>query len=128
LDAIWYFYDLRTNIHHISFETGRLDSIPILLFIVKKFGLEDFIFEVDGNHILVCLFEKVSTGRGKVHKVKVKEPTNQKEKTQGPYLKNFNDTIVTFIFTNNSTIDLVDLAGNKSKCSHTSKLLINTSW
>jgi len=96
-----------------------LDSVPILLGIIKELCFEDFILEGDIGHILVCLFEEVSTGRGKVDEVEIEKRANHKENHQSGNLKKFNDTIITFIFADDSRIDLIYLARNKSECSHT---------
>jgi len=118
LDAVRYLYDFSAYIDDIPFEAGGLDSVPILLFIVEEFGFEDLIFEGDGGHILIGLFEEVSAGGREIDEIEIEERADKQKHRQSGNLKKFDDTIVALISADDSGVGLGHLAGDKSECSH----------
>gem|GEM_PF-6085991 len=122
LNTIRYFHNLCTNIYHISFETRRLDRIPILLFVVEQFSFQYLVLKIYGYNFLIRLFEKISTSRRHIYEIEIDESTQYQKHQSSRNLKKFNDTIVAFIFADDSRVGLAYLTRNKSKCSHTSKL------
>ncbi len=125
LDNAWDFHDLSAYVNDIPFEISGLDRVPILLFIVKQLGFEYFIFEGDCRYILISLFEKVSTSRGKVDIIKIEESADQEKESQSADFYKLYDAVIVFVLSNDSGVYFIHLSWNKSECPHALKRIKN---